>query len=117
VDGALAGFQPVVRLGSRMSMPAMLVVLTLRFTDSYGQIDDEAAQRARLWDLKKTVEAHGWTIAGVALTALSTGLFVSAIEASSLPPRPDARLVGGLTAFAVTALLTAIGMVIYNATL
>jgi hypothetical protein len=100
-----------------MSTPAMLVVLTLQFTDSYGQIDDEAAQRARQWELKKTLEAHSWTIAGVALSALSTGLFVSAIEAGALPPRPDGRLVGGLWAFAVTSLLTAIGMVIYNATL
>jgi hypothetical protein len=60
---------------------------------------------------------HKWTFAGVALSAVGMGLVLPGIAFTTAEAPGDARLGWGLLGFGLTALVAAVGMVIYNATL
>jgi hypothetical protein len=103
-------------------MHALVLSMVLAFGDGHPALIDPRVQEIewRNFQIQEYLrrwkpEQHVWTLTGIGLSALSTAGMFAGAEVIGADPNPSGALIGGWVGFDVGSLLTAIGMVVYNA--
>jgi hypothetical protein len=95
---------------------ALVVAMVLSFND--GRAQEQAEQNAQIQQsFMRWPGTHLWTISGIVLTPISIALMTGGGIVLTSDPRGSRALGEGLLGFGLSALVTAILMVVYNATL